>query len=157
MHIFHTSRPRVVKPEAGCQPCVSWQGNSTMALDMTSTWEQYVNMSAAWILFWRRMECLSLIKVAEQHMLEALGHYLWLHQWATAEQRHIWHVVPKIHMAYHMSEHTRYLNPRYTWTFKGEDYVGIMSTMAHSCTFWLKRTRLSGKLCQKYLFCLHHR
>jgi hypothetical protein len=94
---------------------------------------------------------------AEECMLDALGHYLWLHQWAKDEQRNLWHVVPKFHMAYHMSEHKRYLNPRHTWTFKGEDYVGKMSTMAHSCTFGLKRTKLSGKFCQKYVFCLHHR
>jgi hypothetical protein len=37
-------------------------------------------------------------KVAEQaeaHILEALGHYLWLHPWAKDEQRNLWHVVPK--------------------------------------------------------------
>ena len=41
------------------------------------------------------------------------------------------------------------------WTFKAEGFVGCTSKLAHSMSFGLPSTALSGKLLGKYLVLLH--
>jgi hypothetical protein len=94
---------------------------------------------------------------AKAYMDTALTSYMWLNQWALGHERRLFHQVPKFHMSVHLAEQAEFLNPRFSWTFKSEDYVGQISTIAHSVSPGVKSTRLSLKLCQKYRCCLHHR
>ena len=41
-----------------------------------------------------------------------------------------------------------FLNPKRHWNFKGEDFVGRISRMAHSISFGVSSTRVSSKLHQ---------
>ena len=84
---------------------------------------------------------------------KALSHCQWLRNWAGA--RKLWPLMPKHHAALHLTEDAQFLNPYKVWTFKGEDFVGKMSRMAHSVSFGTRATLLSTKLCQKYRHCLH--
>ena len=38
--------------------------------------------------------------------------------------RQLYHIVPKRHMAQHLGEAFAYMNPKFYWTFKAEDFVG---------------------------------
>ena len=67
----------------------------------------------------------------------------------------MWHVVSKHHMAGHLAESFKFMNPKYNWCFKTEDLVGKISVLAHSCTFGTKNTKVSVKLMQKYRHLVH--
>jgi len=86
-----------------------------------------------------------------------LGHYAWLNRWALQQERNVYHIVPKFHMFHHLAINARYLNPRVYWCFKGEDYVGRISTLAASVTMGVSSILLSHKIAQKYRHCLHFR
>ena len=87
-----------------------------------------------------------------------LDHYAWLHLWAEAEERMLFHTGPiKFHTFWHLVMNARYLNPRIHWTFRNEDYVGRVSTLTHSISMGVRATKLSLKVCTKYRFLLHLR
>lgn len=96
-------------------------------------------------------------KIAKDTMAEFLKNYCLLNAWAKASERHLYHLVPKFHMAWHMAKSFHHLNPRYTWTFKTEDYVGKVSKLAHDCTFGCARTNVSRPISWKYRDCVHLR
>ena len=62
-----------------------------------------------------------------------LAHYNWLAVYSLRRSRMNYHVVTKTHMLWHICYHARYLNPRVTWCFEFEDYVGVMIRCAKSC------------------------
>ena len=66
-----------------------------------------------------------------------------------------WHLVFKHHMFEHMAQQCQWLNPRYTWTFKSEDYVGRISKLAHACTYGVQPSELPKKIFEKYRIMLH--
>jgi hypothetical protein len=86
-----------------------------------------------------------------------LQNYSALHGWAKANDLHLFHLVPKFHMAWHMAQLLKFLNPREAWTFKCEDYVGKISKLAHGCTFGTSRMNVSHSICSKYRWCVHLR
>jgi hypothetical protein len=87
-----------------------------------------------------------------------LDHYTWLHEWAEAEGRKLFHTGPlKFHTFWHLVLNARYLNPRFHWTFRNEDYVGRVSQLTHSISMGVRATKLSSKVCNKYRFLLHLR
>jgi hypothetical protein len=92
---------------------------------------------------------------ARHHMQAFLKEAQWLKDRATAEGRMLWHIVPKHHMAEHMAEQFRFLNPRFVWTFRAEDFVGRVATLAHSVSFGTPARRLSTKIMEKYRLMLH--
>jgi len=94
---------------------------------------------------------------ARDSMQRFLTHYTALHVWADRAEKKLFHVVPKFHMAWHMAQRFRFLNPRYAWTFKCEDYVGKISKLAHGCTYGTARMSVSQSICSKYRWCMHLR
>lgn len=82
-------------------------------------------------------------------------HYTYLHQWAKSENRKLYHIVYKFHCMHHLVRDSQYLNPRYAWNFRAEDFVGKVSKLAHSVMMGVKATKLSGKLLIKYRILLH--
>jgi len=94
---------------------------------------------------------------AKETMYTFLSNYSCLNQWAKNNNLKLFHLVPKFHMAWHMAEHFEYLNPRFTWTFKCEDYVGKISKLAHGCTFGTSRMNVSFSVCSKYRWFMHLR
>lgn len=92
-----------------------------------------------------------------KYALRFLHNYEWLHNWATAEDKLLFNLVPKFHMFDHLSYAARHLNPAASWCFKNEDYVGKISKICLSVAFGTKSTKLSQKLMRKYRFTLHLR
>lgn len=58
-----------------------------------------------------------------------------LNQWAADEGRSAFHVVHKFHTFLHTIQQAKYLNPKLNTCWRGEDYVGHLSKLAHSVAF----------------------
>lgn len=86
-----------------------------------------------------------------------LDNYDWLNKWALEEERMLFHVVIKFHMFWHLIENSKFLNPRYHWCFKSEDFVGRVSRLAFSVTMSVSSIKICLKVCPKYSFLLHLR
>ena len=67
-----------------------------------------------------------------------------------AQGRKSFHKVHKHHMFVHLIQEAKYLNPRFHWCFKAEDYVGHLAKLTHSVSMGVRSTRLSQKLAAKY-------
>lgn len=63
----------------------------------------------------------------------------------------------KRHYTWHMSKKFRFLNPKLTSTFKGEDYVGQISVMGHNWSMGESRLQVASVLAEKYREHMHHR
>ena len=87
----------------------------------------------------------------EQHMGASLSHYHSLDQLAQEDGFVGYHCVPKRHMA----QQCKIMNPRFTWTYKCEDWVGQIAEMAHSCSFGVSNLQMSHKLFKKYMVGLY--
>ena len=81
--------------------------------------------------------------------------YQALNDWAVEQGRLLFHIVMKHHTLLHLVENARFLNPRITWCFKSEDYVGKVSHICHSVSMGVRSTRLSEKQLAKYCLMLH--
>ena len=88
-------------------------------------------------------------------MCDILKHADWLRQDAASKDSGLWHIVFKHHFAEHLAESFRYMNPRYNWCFKAEDFVGRIATLAHSCSFGVRAVDLPGKVMAKWRIMYH--
>ena len=91
----------------------------------------------------------------QQHMGASLSHYYNLEQLAQEAGFVGYHSVPKHHMSLHLAQQSKMVNPRFTWTYKCEDWVGQVAEMAHSCSFGTTNLQLSHKLFKKYVVGLY--
>ena len=78
-----------------------------------------------------------------------------LNQWAADEGRSAFHVVHKFHTLLHTIQQAKYLNPKLNTCWRGEDFVGHLSKLAHSVSFGVKSTRITQKLALKYRILMH--
>jgi hypothetical protein len=92
---------------------------------------------------------------AEQMVSLFLTEYKWLCDWAKTRHLKLFPLKPKFHMLWHMSKDFKFLNPKVTWTFKNEDYVGKISHLAHSCSYGISRPQVNSPMCSQYR-CLMH-
>ena len=83
-------------------------------------------------------------------MQQFLFHYKSLRMQSEADDMLNWHLVFKHHMAMHLSQSFKFMNCKFNWCFKSEDFVGRISVMAHSCCFGVKTTAITAKLMEKY-------
>ena len=86
-----------------------------------------------------------------------LDNYDWLNLWAKGQDRRLFHIVIKFHMFWHLIQNSQFLNPRFVWCFKSEDFVGKVSRLTHSVSMAVRSTRLSLKVTPKYRLLLHLR
>ena len=96
---------------------------------------------------------ISAMKLAE----EFLDSYDWLNKWALEKGNLLFHVVMKFHTFMHLVRNAQFLNPRFHWCFKSEDFVGRVSKVAHSVSVGTKSTHLSVKIAAKYVLLMHLR
>lgn len=81
--------------------------------------------------------------------MEFLEHYQWLQ--LNRVNDHQWHSTPKFHNGKHLAMSLVFDNPRFTWAFKSEDFVGRIAKLSHSASFGAKILSLSVKITEKYM------
>ena len=82
-------------------------------------------------------------------------HYWSLNQRAQENDRKLYHIVWKFHAMHHLIKNFQVLNPKYTWNFRAEGFVGKNSRLASSIAMGVKSTRVSNKFLVKYRILLH--
>ncbi len=82
---------------------------------------------------------------------KVLRHYNALSSLARAEGRgRTWHQVPKFHFMQHLALQARVQNPKFSWTYIDEDFMGIMRDIASSCSAGTALGRVVSKVCEKW-------
>lgn len=112
----------------------------------------YATMHNAQIML-KREEFAVLKKASSTFLLE----YSFLARDAMANGRHLFSIVPKFHYMSHMVDQMKYCNARFTWCYGGEDMVGRISRLGHSCLRGLATFKVVDKLMQKYRIAIHFR
>ena len=84
-----------------------------------------------------------------------LKSYSYLYKWSLEKDRKSFHIVAKHHSFMHLLWGSKYLNPRVSWCFAGEDYVGQIAKLGHSVSMGVSATRIPLKLAPKYRILLH--
>ena len=126
---------------------VSWKHKQQMmeALDL-----MYQTIYAAG-LFLSSDEWRTLDTSATRFLLE----YSFLSNEAVAAGKLRFSVVPKFHYLCHIVQQSKYLNPKFTWCYGGEDLVGAASALAHSCTTGTAGWSIQAKMLLKYKVAKH--
>ena len=57
----------------------------------------------------------------------------------------------KFHFAWHLAYHARWLNPKSSWCYKYENFVGLLQQMGQSCTHGTPMWSIPQKLIDNYL------
>jgi hypothetical protein len=91
------------------------------------------------------------VSQAKDSMAGFLKAFEWLHKGKDPESFH-WVLQYKHHNAWHLAESFQYMNPRFNWCFKGEDFVGIVAKMCHSVAHGCKSIAVAFKLFEKYRY-----
>ena len=79
-----------------------------------------------------------------------LQHYRWLHADANARAKMIWQEVPKFHFAQHISYQAAFQNPRFSWAYSDEDFMGCIKRICESCISGTQAHRVVPKLVRKW-------
>lgn len=94
------------------------------------------------------------IELAQQSMAGFLKTVEWL-RGQHADDPLLWSMQYKHHNAWHLAEGFKFMNPKFNWCFKAEDFVGRVATIGHSVVHGSKATVVNLKLFEKYRFLLH--
>ena len=86
-----------------------------------------------------------------------LVHYSWLASESVSLGLVRYNVAPKFHDLWHLAYMAKWQNPRTHWTYKSEDFVGVVATMGMSCQHGTAAHNLSHSLGDKYRALLHMR
>ena len=62
-----------------------------------------------------------------------LVHYNWLANYSMEHNILNYNIVVKLHCLWHICYHARYLNPRLTWCYEFEDFIGTIIAAAKAC------------------------
>ena len=96
--------------------------------------------------------------VANDLLSSALVHYqvFWnLREHFRQEQSQLFVLTSKAHSLIHLCAGSGdTLNPRLTWCYQAEDFMGKMRVLAHSCTRGAKDLTVSRSMVDKYLVAL---
>ena len=86
-----------------------------------------------------------------------LLHYNWLAKEAMSQGRVEDNMVVKLHMLWHICYFSKYLNPRCTWCFAFEDYVGRVIASAKSCMASSRLALVPRKILENWHLVMHLR
>ena len=86
-----------------------------------------------------------------------LLHYNWLTRFSVDLGRLNYNIVFKCHSLWHIVHHARYLNPRVTWCYAFEDFVGTVIQSAKGCMHGSPLLIVGAKVLQNFLLDLHLR
>jgi len=81
----------------------------------------------------------------------ALQHYNVLSSRASEFGRGMsWHQVPKFHVMEHIAVQASFQNPRWSWTYVDEDFMGILKDIVESCSVATPWDEVMAKTIQKW-------
>jgi hypothetical protein len=86
-----------------------------------------------------------------------LVHYTRLASWAVSQGYFMFNLVPKFHDFVHMAMDAAYLNPRFLWCYKMEDFVGFLAAVGASCQNSTPSYQLSIYIADKIRILMHLR
>ena len=92
--------------------------------------------------------------VAKQMLTDVdacLVHWSLLSRLSVERGLHLWHVVPKHHYLWHLAEEASHLNPRMSWCYSNEDFVGKLATIGLSTRHGQAAAYRSRQLVEKYI------
>ena len=84
-------------------------------------------------------------------------HYCYLASFYASRGQKFFLVVPKMHAWFHQAVFARYCNPRTSWTYANEDYVGRIATVAQSVVRGTGSARVGGAVVRNFLTALQIR
>ena len=101
----------------------------------------------------------ALAQEAFQSMKATLQHYCWLNQNFPFHRdlEVYFQLFPKLHFCHHIGWFARYQNPRTSWCYYNESWIGSLAVLAHSCSHGTRPAKLAMSLTEKYLCALHMR
>ena len=101
----------------------------------------------------------ALAQEAFQSMKATLQHYGWLNQNFPFHRdlEVYFQLFPKLHFCHHIGWFARYQNPRTSWCYYNESWIGSLAVLAHSCSHGTRSAKLAMSLTKKYLCALHMR
>ena len=82
-------------------------------------------------------------------------HYHWLFVTASAEGRQQWKFTTKLHCLWHTMYFGRWLNPKASWCFSFEDFIGRIKDSAKACLHGTAMHNVCPKVVQNYVIVLH--
>ena len=96
---------------------------------------------------------------AHDNGMAYLRHYAQLARTAMEHGRFQWSVVNKFHFFWHILHKCRQYreNPKTYWCYTGEDFVGRISALAHTCAPGTPTHQITKSLVAKYLLGMHLR
>ena len=107
--------------------------------------------------YFKGMHPFHLPKHISKALLKHVEQFLW-HYSLLAEQslRHVrakclWNITPKHHYFWHLAMQANDLNPRMSWCYANEDFVGKISTIGMSCRHGQVAASRSKSLMAKYI------
>ena len=158
----HPWTSKLEKPSTSCQQlCQSWKSSLAQACIWGKKKEKWSLQPRAWKSWWlcgmKQRHFLTPSQFAKSMALgkEFLLSYKWLNSWSLEKDRNSFAIVIKHHTFIHLLLNSKYMNPRRQWCFRGEDFVGHVSKMAHSISFGVSSTKISTKLCPKSRIFFH--
>ena len=79
-----------------------------------------------------------------------LLHYTWLTKDALKSGQECYNWVTKFHMAYHVADNSRWLNPRASWAYSYENFIGKIGDVAESLVHGTPAKQVPTKLAENY-------
>ena len=83
-----------------------------------------------------------------------MHHYFWLAADAMVSGKHLWSLVQKSPLILHLASQSS-MQPRLSWTYGSESFMGSMVQMAASCTSGTPGHKVPEKVCQKFRWMFH--
>ena len=89
----------------------------------------------------------------ENHVDRLLLTYrsLHIHAQTSAPPKRMFHEVPKFHWLQHIKLQSRFVNPRLSWCYADEDFMGIMKKMSMKCLAGTAATKVAAKIVERWV------
>ena len=104
-------------------------------------------------LMLQQAESVALLASVEDFLL----HYHWLTQNALSSGRLLYNYVVKFHFLWHIADNAKWLNPRATWAYSYENFIGKRGLATRSLVHSTVPVRVPAKLVENYLRALYLR
>ena len=90
----------------------------------------------------------------KNHTDQFLLHYNFLAQAARAEGTNFYHATLKCHMMWHLIDLSKWLNPRATWCYEFESYIGHCVESARGCYSGTPTVKVGSKVVENAMIAL---